>query len=336
MPATVLLVHYNNVADTEACLASLAAAGAPDVLVVDNASRTGRIEEGVGRYPGRATLMRLEENVGFGRANNVGIREVLRRGGERVFVLNNDTLVEPDAMRHLERALDRHPEAALATPRILYADAPDTLWYGGGFVDWSRGTARTPGYNGPADAPLAMEPRPVTFASGCAMLLRAEALREVGGFDPRYFMYEEDVELGLRLLHAGWSMRYVPEAVVYHRVGGSQRGREEGPDATSPERIAFLAYHQTRNQLLTAARFARGADVLRFCWGFGLRRLALAAAALLEGRAGPGVAVARGVADAFAVVLRGGRQATSPAPPSLRATVETEASSSGFPNPTAR
>ena len=317
-PTTVLLVHYNNDADTEACLASLAAAGAPDVIVVDNASVVPRAAELAARYPGRATCIRLEENVGFGRANNVGIREVLRRGGQRVFVLNNDTLVQPDTLALLEAELDAHPGAALATPRICYADAPDVLWYGGGSVDWSRGTARTPGYNGPASAPLALRPRAVTFASGCAMLLRTDALQVAGAFDPRYFMYEEDVELCLRLGRAGFSLRYVPGAVLYHRVGGSQRGKGEAPGEAQ---AAFLAYHQTRNQLLTAARHARGADLLRFAWGFGARRVALVLAALARGQWAPVRSVGRGLVDGVREALREARRAAAAQPDPLRQTL---------------
>ena len=331
MPTTVLLVHYNNDADTQACLASLARAGAPGVLVVDNASASGDIRPAVAQYPGEATYRRMKENVGFGRANNAGLRLLMRREVARVWVLNNDTLVTPGALEALEQALDDHPKAALATPRTVYADAPDVLWYGGGFVDWSRGTARTPGYNGSATAPLALEARPVAFASGCAMLLRMDALRAVGGFDPRYFMYEEDVELSLRLVRAGYTLRYVPDALIHHRVGGSQRSQRTGVDAMSAERSAFLAYHQTRNQVLTAARHARGADVGRFLWGFASRRLALMATApaprwglLLR-------AVLRGLRDAAVLLLADRREATSPVSQAALAAVRPEASEAARP-----
>lgn len=311
---TVLLVHYNNVPDTAACLASLAEAGAPDVIVVDNASQTGSIGGAIASYPGHATCIRLDENVGFGRANNVGIAEVVRRGSARVFVLNNDTLLEPNAIDLLEAALDRHPEAALVTPRILYADAPAELWYGGGSVDWSRGTARTPGYNGPADAPLALRSRPVTFASGCAMLLRTSALQEVGGFDPRYFMYEEDVELCLRLGRAGWSLWYESAAVIYHRVGGSQRAASTAPGRALPlESLPFQAYHQTRNQLVTAGAHARGLDLARFAWGFGARRVALVLRTLARGHVAPAIAVWRGLASGVAAVVQAKRPSSRPA-----------------------
>ncbi|MEO1572921.1 MAG: glycosyltransferase family 2 protein [Bacteroidota bacterium] len=311
---TVVLVNYNGDADTRRCLASLAAAGAPPVVIVDNASEQIGFEDVLAGYPGASALLRMRENVGFGRANNVGIAHALRGGASFVFVLNNDTVVEADTLARLEAALDAEPTRGLATPRTVYLEAPDVLWYGGGEVSWLRGSAVAPGYGGAAEAPLAMTPRPVGFASGCAMLLRAEALRDAGGFDPRYFMYEEDVELSLRLQRAGWSLWYEPTSFLYHRVGGSstaseastsQRGRRAG----NP-RLAFYLHHQTRNRILTALRHARGLDALRFWLGFPVYWTALLVRYASQGRLDAAAAAARGAVSA----LKAARGATDPPP----------------------
>jgi GT2 family glycosyltransferase len=265
---TVIIVNYNGIEDTLRCLGSLRHSQTPlRVVVVDNASTRAGIEEVERAFP-EVTLLRSSCNLGFGRGNNLGLRWALANTAcEYVLLLNNDALVEPGTIGTLEHTLDNSLETGLVTPRIVLADAPEALWYGGGFVDWRKGSARTPGYLGPADAPAARIGGPVTFASGCAMLIRRSVLEQVGGFDPRYFMYEEDVELGLRIQRAGWSLRYVPEAVALHRCQGS--GRDKGErlvDILSPDnpRLSFYAFHTTRNTLLTMYTHARGWNALQF------------------------------------------------------------------------
>lgn len=272
MNTVVVLVNYNNRADTAACIRSLAATPRPPPLVVvDNGSRETGLEAALDGYPdGR--ILYAGENLGFGRGNNLGIRWALARTGcEYVFILNNDAGVEADTLERLERALAAHPGAGLAAPRIVMAEAPERLWYGGGEVDWLKGSARVPGHLGPADAPRALTAREVTFASGCAMLVRRAVFRTVGGFDPRYFMYEEDLELCLRVRAAGWALRYVPEALVRHRGQGSQRRPGEAflpiRHPHNP-RLAFYLHQIVRNRLLTMDRHARGRRAVAFWLAF--------------------------------------------------------------------
>lgn len=263
------MVNYNSAPDLERCARSLLRSRErPLLVVVDNASLEGGLEEAIAGYP-EVRVIRSAENLGFGRGNNLGIRWVLRNTAcEFVFLLNNDATVEPDTIVKLEEAMDAHPEAGICAPRIALSEDPGRLWYGGAYVDWRKGAPAIPGYLGPADAALALTPRDVTFASGCAMMVRRSALERIGGFDPRLFMYQEDLELCLRTQRAGWSIRYVPEALVLHKGQGADRGKE-GETFTpllSPKnpRLPFYALHLTKGRLLTAFVHARGADALRF------------------------------------------------------------------------
>jgi GT2 family glycosyltransferase len=100
-----------------------------------------------------------------------------------------------------------------------------TLWYGGGYMNWWKGSASVPGFAGPVDSELALLERDVEFASGCALILSREVLVRCGGFDSRYFMYEEDVELSLRIISCGFRIRYAPDSIVRHACQGSLVGQ---------------------------------------------------------------------------------------------------------------
>ena len=283
---SVIIVNYNGADDTRQCLDSLSRVSpTPKMIVVDNASTEGGVEEAMADYPG-VELIHSSVNVGFGRGNNLGIRRALSETDcEFVFLLNNDATVEPQTIRRLEETLDEHPEAGIAAPRIVLTEDTGVLWYGGGEVDWRKGGVRSPGYMGAADSEDALREREVGFSSGCAMLIRRSVLERAGGFDPRLFMYEEDLELGLRIRRSGWSIRYAPEALVLHRVGGTQRRDGGGyvPEL-SPQnpRLPFHAFHRIKNRLLVMRLHARGKDALRFaiffpaflvykCSGYALR-----------------------------------------------------------------
>lgn len=264
----MIVVNYNSAPDLTRCVRSLLGSEErPPLFVVDNASSEGGLEEAVADYP-EVTVIRSPENLGFGRGNNVGIRRTLHDTDcEFVFLLNNDATVEPDAIPRLEAAMAEHPEAGMVAPRIVLDEDPDALWYGGGYVDWRKGSPSIPGYLGPADAELALEPRDVAFASGCAVMIRRSALEEVGGFDPRLFMYQEDLELCLRVGRSGRAIRYVPGALVLHKGQGSDRQKGEGfVPILSPEnpRLPFYAFHVTKGRLLTMFVHARGANAARF------------------------------------------------------------------------
>lgn len=306
MPRTaVILLNYDNPSETAGCVQALLRSEVrPALVVVDNASpNRSDIEAAIADYPG-AWALHSRTNGGFGKGNNIGLRWAMdRTEAEFFFVLNNDARVEPETIGLLEAALDAHPEAGAAAPRITLLHRPDALWYGPGLIRWWRGGAEVPGMYGPADTERALTPAWAGFVSGCAMLVRREALGDVGGFDPRFFMYEEDVELSLRLRAAGWKLRYEPAAVVRHLEQGSTRRPDEphapSYDVSNPN-LPFLAYHHTRNRLLNMQihyRQARGLDRLRLAVGFPAYWGAKAAQFLLHGRTDAVWANGRGIRD---------------------------------------
>ncbi|QJD30659.1 glycosyltransferase family 2 protein [Methylococcus geothermalis] len=275
----VITVNYHGSADTANCLASLERSTVPvKTVVVDNTPDDPALEKALSPFE-NIKLIRAPENLGFGRGNNLGIDWALQQPDcEYILILNNDATIKADAIKRMEAAMDTHPEAAIVTARIVLAEDESKLWYGGGEVDWRRGGSQVPGVLGPAAAPLAMQSRHVSFASGCAMLVRREVLERYGGFDERYFMYEEDLELGLRLTNEGWKIWYEPSAIIVHKGQGSLR-REQGSrfiGAWMPDNpnLSFYAYHIMKNRLLTMKQYMKGKDRIRFYVYFPLFLLA--------------------------------------------------------------
>lgn len=295
----VVLLNYNNLTDTRECVNSLLALPQPvQIILVDNASTEKGIEEIASLTP-QIKLIQSNTNVGFGRGNNLGIRWALQHTDcEYIFILNNDTTIEPDAIIQLETFMDAYENVGLAAPRILMMETSDCLWYGGGYIYWPKGSARVPGYRGPANSEIAMMEREVSFASGCAMFLRRKVFEEIGGFDPRYFMYEEDVELCLRIMAANWKIRYLPTAVVWHRGQGSSRtGKQKFLSIQDPgnPKLAFFTYHITRNKLLNMTAHAKGKNRLIFWAVFPLQLGLSCAKFAIRGRWDAIAAAAKGI-----------------------------------------
>lgn len=269
----VVTINYNNASDTALCIDSLKNSETPcEIIVVDNASDIKDVEK-LSLIQGIILIQNME-NVGFGRGNNIGIRWAIKNTNcEFIFLLNNDAQVEIDTIRILEASLDDNPDTGIAAPCIVLTENPDVMWYGGGDFWWPKGGPRTPGYLrcGAEGVSCALQERNVTFASGCAMLIRRSVIETVGGFDPRYFMYDEDAELCLRVLNAGMKIRYIPKALVLHDCQGSQR-KKDVPlfpflHPNNPG-LTFNIYHTTKNRLITAKKHARGWNVVLFSFGF--------------------------------------------------------------------
>ncbi|MGB9690704.1 MAG: glycosyltransferase family 2 protein [Candidatus Sumerlaeaceae bacterium] len=228
----VVIVNYNGAAVLKDCLASLRGLSYEpfDVLVVDNASSDHSVTMLQADFP-EVTVIETGDNLGFSGGNNVGISEAMRRGAEYIFVLNNDTLVAPQCLRALVERGESDERIGAVSPRILFAEPHDRIWAAGGSYSLWLGTARHAGLRAKANEPRWNKPRAITFATGCAVLLRAKALQEVGLFDESLFMYNEDGDLSYRLRKAGWKIYYEPSAIVWHREAWTTSrtiGREWG------------------------------------------------------------------------------------------------------------
>ena len=271
-----ILVNFNGLHDTLRCISALNHSTLmTDVIVVDNGSADAAIEQV--NDSANVTLIRLSENIGFSKGNNVGIEYALALNKySHLLILNNDAIVHSTTVESMFVALDNQPEYAICCPRIVFAEAPNLLWYGGGEIDWYRGSAVVPDFKQSSWSSVASCSRPVTFATGCAMLVRCELFEEIGGFDEKYFMYEEDVEFSIRAIKSNYQILYVSDALVYHRGLGSSRDDNiyVAPLAPNNPKLTFFLYHRIYNRLHTvkkhATRFQQAQFALYFpvYWGY--------------------------------------------------------------------
>jgi GT2 family glycosyltransferase/glycosyltransferase involved in cell wall biosynthesis len=225
---SVVIVSFNTRDLLERCLTDLGAqAGvALQTIVVDNASSDGSRDLVRERFPA-VELIELHENVGFARANNLAFE---RCRGEYVLLLNSDAFVHPGALSGLVAAAQRHPRAAAIGARLLNADGtlqrsawpfPDPVRLLLEAFGLHRILRRSRFYED-LGTWLHDEERSVDFVIGACLLLRADALREVAGFDERFWIYGEEADLQRRLAGRGWSVMFAPTAQAIHIGGASE------------------------------------------------------------------------------------------------------------------
>jgi GT2 family glycosyltransferase len=259
----VIVLNWNAEAVTAECLESLVGLAYPNyrVVLVDNGSSDHSGEVLARRFPD-VCLLQMERNLGYTGGNNVGIRKALAVGADYVLLLNNDTTVAPDLLDQLVDIAESDTSIAAVNPKILFADAPDRIWYAAGSYNWWLGM---PYYYHKETVDQTPDlPQLITFATGCAMLLRGEALKKVGLFDERFFAYGEDTDLTTRIRKAGYQAVYNPNGVVWHKDGYTIK-QQQG--------IAYKVYLATRNKLLLMAKHATPWQWLVFLPFFCLRHI---------------------------------------------------------------
>jgi GT2 family glycosyltransferase len=230
------------------CLAALAAQTDVDheTIVVDNGSTDGSAAFMRERFPD-VTIVELGRNHGFAGAMNAGIAAAR---GKLIAFLNNDAVPEPAWLEELRGCLGRHPRAAAATAKLVSPQTPGLLDGAGdeltpSFLPFVRG-------HGEHDGGQFEEEIEVFGASGTASLWRGDVVRELGGFDERFFAYYEDVDLSFRARLLAYECWYAPRAVAAHRRGGTA-GRD----------LRFTLYHPARNRWFFLLKDAPAVLLLR-------------------------------------------------------------------------
>ncbi len=225
----IVVLNYNGQHCLPLCLASLDALlyKEKDIIVVDNASEDGSLDEARNRFP-HFTYVRNEKNEGFAKGMNLGMQLALRRGAEWVWIFNYDAIALPTSLGHLIMVAKGMPKAGLLSPLIYEADG-ERLWFAKGRIDfWRMRTLHTL----PKREASAQKAYSSDFLTGCALLIKKAVIENIGFLDERFFLYYEDADYSLRAIQAGFACMVVPEAKVLH----SEVSRE------NPKKIYFLVY----------------------------------------------------------------------------------------------
>lgn len=228
---SIIIVNWNTRDLLAQCLASVEqnVQSLPQVevetVVVDNGSTDGSPVMVKSRFP-QVTLLENRQNVGFAQANNQALKQCT---GQYLLLLNSDTELLDGALAALVTFADEHPGAGVVGPLLLNGDGslqpsaqpmltPGREFWRLSFLDWimRQATYDMKRWN-------RNEARPVEVLKGACLLLRREALDQVGLLDEAYFMYTEEVDLCYRLAVAGWELWWVPQARVIHYGAASSK-----------------------------------------------------------------------------------------------------------------
>ena len=239
----VVVVNWNGKDYTLECLQSLQEQqrAAIEIVLVDNGSTDGSVFAVHQQFPG-AVIIESGANLGYAGGNNLGLVYALDHGFEHILVLNNDTILEPDCTYKLLLDLRFHPDAAAAAPKSYYFEPPNKIYFAGGKIN-RDGTVHHIG-DGCNDGPTYSKAIDVTWLNGCAIMFRSSALREIGLFEPDFFLFFEDTDWSLRARRAGYRLRLVPDARLWHK-GSASFGMPTSP---------LALYYHTRNQFLWIER----------------------------------------------------------------------------------
>jgi len=187
----------------------------PHIIVVDNASSDNSIELLQNKYPD-IEIIRHSKNKGYAGGVNPGFRRAIALGATYTAPFNNDAIADRNWLKRLVAYLDDHPRAGVAASKVLAADRERIDSTGEFYTIWGLAYPRgrreydTQRYDNQTE---------IFGASGASSLYRVSALKKVGLLDEDFFAYYEDVDLSFRLQLAGWKIAFVPNSIVYHKIG---------------------------------------------------------------------------------------------------------------------
>ncbi len=218
---SIIIVSYNSAKFIGKCIDSIEhnLPKNSEIIVVDSGSEDETTEI-LEKYK-NIKLIKSQTNIGYGKGNNLGFR---LSKGEYILILNPDTTVAKESVQKLLDYIDSHSEAGLVAPKLIQDNGKvqptvrKLPTIKGALAEYYFKIKNAyEAYIPDPDSPLEVE-----SVVGAALMIKRDVFEKIGGFDERYFMYFEDLELCRKLHNLGYKIIYLPDAVVYHKVGGTQ------------------------------------------------------------------------------------------------------------------
>jgi len=244
---SIVVLNWNGLEDTVACLESLKKITYPsyEVVVVDNCSRGNDAEALEEKFRGYAHVVRNDRNYGYTGGNNIGIRHVLdRTSPEYLLILNNDTVVAPDFLERMIKTAESDASIGIAGPKVYYHEFPDRIQSAGAKVNMRKGQASLIGVK-EVDTGQYDEQREVDYVIGCCLLIKREVTQKVGLFDENYFCYWDETDYCFRAREAGYRIVYVPGAKIWHKAPMKLKVRDKTPTGGKASGLPY--YFMARN-----------------------------------------------------------------------------------------
>lgn len=232
----IIIVNYNGNNDTLSCLKSLNQIDYSNYMIVvvdNNSTQTNDLNNYIKDYE-NIELIKLEDNIGFSAANNIGIEYAIKENAEYIMLLNNDTEVKADFLKIM---VENTGSNTISCPNIYFFSSPSEIWYTYGQIDFTKCIVK----NGKGN-------KRTTFASGCCMLIPCEVIKKIGMLSEEYFMYYEDVDYSIKAIRNNIDIKCIEKAKIYHKVGRSSGGNKS----------LLSVYYNNRNRFHLIKKFNLG------------------------------------------------------------------------------
>ena len=221
---SIVVLNWNGKKDTEECLHSLEKIKYEnyDVVLVDNGSQDGSVVYLRRLFPS-VFIIENKVNKGFAEGNNIGVRHALKNSAEYVFLLNNDTVVDPFVLKELIATAQKDSERVIVGPKIYNYYKKEVLESAGYTQSITKSRTYPIGYKEKERGQYECE-KEIDFVSGCAMLVKTSILQNSTVFDSSFFAYCEDQDLCYSMRKKGLKILYSPKAKIWHKVSASTGG----------------------------------------------------------------------------------------------------------------
>jgi len=237
-----------------------------EIIIVDNNSTDGTVEYLKNNYQ-NIKIFENQDNLGFAKGNNLGIKYALDNNFTYIALLNQDIVVNDNWLIPLVDRLDRFEKIGAIQPRIMYWPETKKINSYGNILHY-LGFGYT-SFNGIEEKKVVNYPREINYASGAAVLIRSKILRQTGLFDESFFMYHEDTDLSLKIKFLGYSIELEPKSKVYHHYEFSKG------------RLKF--FYIERNRIALLLKFYKIPTLILLLPAFLLSEVSLLARSIING-----------------------------------------------------
>ena len=249
----IVILNWDGLLDTLECLRSVQKITYPNftVLVVDNGSKGNDAEVIRSKFEDFVCIIKIEKNLGFTGGANVGIRWALRSGAKYVFLLNNDTIVDPNVLTELVNVSQNDTQIGIVGPKIYYYEKSNRIYCVGGRVNFWTGTAPIIGAREIDDGQFDTI-KEVDYVG--MLLIKEKTIKTIGLFSDIYFTYFSDTEWCVKARKAGFKVVYVPKARIWHKSHDEKKSSAN----------ALVVYYMTRNRFLFVKRNSNALQFIVF------------------------------------------------------------------------
>lgn len=290
----IILINYNGYKDTIECVKSIRKIKYSNykIIIVDNASKDGSVKI-LKNNLNDCIILESKDNLGFSGGNNLAIKYALNNNADYVMLLNNDTLVEEYFLINMLNSFNQSSEIALVGCKIMYYPQTNIIWYGGGEINWFKFDNKHIGAN-EIDNGQCDTQKEIDFITGCCMLIKSDIFKKTGLLSEEYFMYFEDMDFCVKTKECGYKMWYNPKAIIYHKIGASNGGKDS----------LFSIEWCTKNRIIFIHKYKNKVSKFNFLLTniyFYIRQCLIYCKSRFQGRSGKAEAILKGLKEGIEI-----------------------------------